>query len=569
MGFSSRRHGVKWLGSARSPWLGALVAVWVSWAQAQEGVAPVDSSRISTVGSSTNAPVATPLGGGPRSTGMTATNAEPAKPEGTPPSGGIAKGSAPGLVGEKPPVTRGNRILSFEVIVRLVYEKNPTVRAAREEMEAARHGLDEFRANLSRLEPFVELRSDLSDFPNRRDAFGKSVEAVVGVKKETFEGAILSAEVGGAHSRIDYDSGLLGYPDVESGGGALVRARVEMPFFGSRRRQDRIIAQAFQESTARKAQLDYLKSYSSVVDNALEYYNEALYYERLIAVYQRYAEDLQALARDRRLIPSDRARVESVRGSAETTKNIYQTRRLEDAEIIRAYLALAPEESFEIQVPEYRPSPFVEQAGHPDRLHKLLQQARENNPAFAVLDDARRNAALQRERATHGRYDVTAFLEGTTYPVGSPTYDDRYQGWTVGGGVNVRLNDRRVLEASRLKAEAEIRQFEAQIEAEELLVRRRITTETQGLLENQRNRSQILEVVRQKTEEFRLRREDYFAGRINIDQLVDTRSGLANSETSLAANLYGTSNREARLMMATGRGYELVGLRVRQAPDKK
>lgn len=456
--------------------------------------------------------------------------------------------------------------LNFETIVRLVYQNNPTVRAAREEMEAARHGLDEFRANLSRFEPFVETRTDLSGFPNRRGAFGNTVETVVGVKKETFEGAVLSSEVGGAFSRFEFDALQPGQSSVESGGGALIRSRLEIPFLGSRKRQDRIIAQAFQESTARRAQLDYLKSYSSVVDNALEYYNEAVYYQQLIEIYDRYASDLRVVAQDPRLKPQDRVRVETVRGSAETTRNIYQARRLEDGEIIRSYLALKPDEELSIAVPVYRLSPYVGSAKGIEQVQDLIRQARENNPAFAVLEDAKNNAMLQQTRALKGRYDVTSFLEGTTFPLGSESFDNRFQGWTVGGGLNVRLNDQRVLRSTRLKAEAEIRQFEAQIEAEELLVRRRINTETQGLLENDRNRSQIEEVVRQKREEYRNRREEYFAGRINIDQLVDTRSGLASSESTLASNQYGSSNREANLMLATGKAYELVGLRVRHAP---
>ena len=455
-------------------------------------------------------------------------------------------------------------LLDFDTIVRLVHQNNPTVRAAREEMQAAQHGLEEFRANLSRLEPYVELRSDESGYPNRRDALGNSVESVLGVRKETFEGAIFSAEVGGAYSQFAYDTAVAGLPSEEAGGGALIRARVEMPFFGSRRRQDRIISQAFQESTARRAQLDYLKSHNLVVDNALDYFNEAVYYERLIQIYRRYSQDLTALAEERRLRPEDKDRVESVKGSAETTLNIYQTRRLEDQLILRAYLAIQADVEIEVRVPEYRLSPFAEEVARTGTTERLRKQARDNNPTFTVLEDAKRNANLKRDRAIRGRYDVTAFVEGTTFPIGSPSYDNRYEGWTVGGGVNVRLNDRRVLDATRHKAEAEVRQFEAQIEAEDLLVRRQITIETQGLLENDRNRRQILEVVDRKTEEFKDRLQDYFESHINIDQLIDTRSGLTSSETSLAANLFNSSDRESRLLLATGRAYELVGLQVRQ-----
>jgi len=467
--------------------------------------------------------------------------------------------AAPGVDLASPPE------LSFDSIVKLVFTRNPTVRASREEMEAARHGLDEFRANLSRLEPFVEFRSDLSDFPNRRDAFGNTVETVVGLKKETFEGAVLSTEVGGAYSRYEFGPFMDGSTDVEAGSGALVRTRLEMPFLGSRRRQERIIAQAFQESTARKAQLDYLKNYSGVVDDALEFFNEAVYYQALVEVYDRYASDLAKILADSRLPAGDQARVESVRGSAESSRNLYASRGKEDTEILRSYLALAPGTPLQIRVPEYRVSPFADSADDPAKLAALLDRARENNPAFTVLRDAKNNAELQRQRAINGRYDVTAFLEGTTFPLGSQSFDNRFRGWTAGGGLNVRLNDRRVLKSSQLKAEAEIRQFEAEIEAEELRLRRRITTETRALLDNDRNRTQIMEVIRKKAQEFEGRLQEYFEGKINIDQLVDTRSGLASSETTLASNWYHSANRESRLLLATGKAYELVGLKVKTA----
>jgi outer membrane protein TolC len=279
--------------------------------------------------------------------------------------------------------------------------------------------------------------------------------------------------------------------------------------------------------------------------------------------YDRYLEDLNSLVADTRLAEHDRSRVGSVRGGAETTRNIYKARWAEDLQVLRGYVALAPTEEVELDMPEYQLSPLAAKADQPGELHSLLQQARENNPAFAVLRDAKSNADLQRQRAIKGRYDVTAFLEGTTFPVGSESFDDRYQGWTMGGGVNLRLNDRRVLKHTQLKAEAEMRQFDAEIEAEELLVRRRITTEAQALLENDRNRAQILEVLRQKAEEFKVRREDYYSGKINIDQLIETRSGLTSMESSLGSNLYNSANREARLLLATGRVYELVGLKVR------
>ena len=447
-------------------------------------------------------------------------------------------------------------------IVRLAYERNPTVRAAREEMKAGKHGLTEFRANLSRREPYVEMRSDLSDFPNRRGAFGNTAETVVGLRQETFEGGILSAEVGGSYSRFEFDRSIVTKDFIEAGGGGLVRTRLELPFFGSRRRQDRIIAQAYQESTARQAQLNYLKSYRTVVDNALSYYNLVVYYRRLVAIYQRWVEDLTSLAKDERISDHDRQRVESVKATAASYVGQYSARDQEYFTILTSQFSIDPSPDIEVEIPEYSLSAWAQQARTPAGLQHLIELARTNNPTFRVLDDAIQNAELRRKQAVEGKFDVTAFLEGTLYPIGSETFDNRVSGWTVGAGANVRLNDRRVREAARLKAEAQIRQFQAEIEAEEINIRRRILSTTTAVWDNDENRLQMLDVAQRKNAEFKQRLADYFNQLINIDQLLGTRSDIASNEAGLASNTYNTADREATLLLTIGQIFEAVGLRI-------
>lgn len=478
--------------------------------------------------------------------------------------------AAPGAAAARtsvPASTNGPRyipplLLNLDSIVKLAYERNPTVRASREEMKAAKHGQEEFRANLSRFEPYVEVRSDLSDFPNRRGAFGNTVESVAGVKKETFEGAILSAEVGASQSRFEFDQTLAGQNAVESGAGALVRTRLEMPFFGSRRRQDRIIAQAYQESTARKAQLDYLKSYRLVVENALSYYNLVVYYRRLVEIYDTAARDFAELMKDKRVDAPDRQRIESVKASAESNRNTYAAREKEYLTILLSYLAIDSPDSVTVQMPEYRLSPLIEQARTPHGLQELIERARSNNPTFRVLNDAIHNTELQHKQALRGKYDVTAFLEGTHFPLGSETFDNRFSGWTVGAGVNIRLNDRRVLTATRKKTEAQIRQFQAEIEAEEINTRRKIAGTAEATWSNHANRQQLIDSHEYKKKEYADRLREYFASEINVDQLASTRSDLTSSEANLAANVYNTADREATLILAIGQVFEMVGLKI-------
>ena len=70
----------------------------------------------------------------------------------------------------------------------------------------------------------------------------------------------------------------------------------------------------------------------------------------------------------------------------------------------------------------------------------------------------------------------------------------------------------------------------------------------------------------QVTREYHQRQSEYFDGEINIDQLLETRAEMTNSQTDVAANLYNTSNREINLLGATGRIYELAGLAIESSP---
>ena len=227
-----------------------------------------------------------------------------------------------------------------------------------------------------------------------------------------------------------------------------------------------------------------------------------------------------------------------------------------------SYLAIDASEHVTLDLTEYQLSPFVERARTPEGLQELVDRARSNNPAFRVLNDAIRNIELQNKQAIKGKYDVTTFLEGTLFPIGSQSFDNRFEGWNVGGGINIRLNDRRVLTATRKKTEAQIRQFKAEIEAEEISTRRKIVSTTEATWSNHANRQQLLQAHESKRKEFVDRLREYFNDEINVDQLLSTRSDLTSNESNLANNVYNTADREATLILAIGQIFEMVGLKI-------
>jgi outer membrane protein TolC len=271
---------------------------------------------------------------------------------------------------------------------------------------------------------------------------------------------------------------------------------------------------------------------------------------------------LDQLLQDIRLREPDRLRIETARAAVESNWNHVSSRQRDNFGTLLANLGAIPDQEVEMEMPDYRLSPWVEQARQEHGVRALIELARVNNPAFRILNDAIKNARLQHEQAVRGRYDVTTFLEGTTFPLGSAVFDNRYQGWMIGGGINVRLNDKRVRNATRLKSEAQIRQFEAEMEAEEIGIQQRVISNTTTILDNDQNRKQLLGAAARLASVFETRRKEYFAGTINIDQLLSARADIALNEDSLAANVQRTAEREANLSLAIGRVYEMVGLKL-------
>jgi hypothetical protein len=211
------------------------------------------------------------------------------------------------------------------------------------------------------------------------------------------------------------------------------------------------------------------------------------------------------------------------------------------------------------------PLRFLDAVRTPEGIQGLLVMAYRNNPRFTVLEDAIRNAELKRTQAILGTYDITAYLEGSHFPYGSPDFDDRVGGWMVTTGITMRLNDRRVLTASLKKAEAEIRAFRAQIQAEENDIRDQITIRADRLRAYYNSRTQVIENISRSRAQFEERCEAYFwrrATKMTIDDVLTALYLLTDAQTQLTTTINQITDAENDLLVSTGEVYRQVGIQI-------
>ncbi len=454
--------------------------------------------------------------------------------------------------------------LSADNIIRILFNKSPLMIASRERMVAAQYGLEEFKANLSRLEPYVRADASISDFPERRDARIESGTATAGISKETFDGSIYQADVGWSGARTRYGEVEKDQDDEVRGQGGTVHGGVEVPFVGSRIRTNRIISAAYQESTARAAKLQYLTQFQSYAASALQYYRYTLRQLGYLRVYQARLEDLKSLLNDPRLPPADYQRVQNELSAevlaSQTQYNNYRTYIL----ILLQYLGLRPGESYVlVEEPLDRPIRFLDLARTPEGVKQLLEQAYANTPKFQVYRNTIQDAELKRRQAIIGKFDITAAADATYYGYDEEDYDDRYEGGQAEFSLAVRQNDPRVQNASQAKAEAEIRQYQHLIAQQYRFIQRKIVENAHLLVLHQEARAAAMENIQKAEAEYNKRRNVYLSGTtgdFTIDDVLNAGTALETAQNNLIRNIQNIADCEDELYLATGEIYRLVGL---------
>ena len=133
-------------------------------------------------------------------------------------------------------------------------------------------------------------------------------------------------------------------------------------------------------------------------------------------------------------------------------------------------------------------------------------------------------------------------------------------------GTNTRTKFVLSLTASRLKAEAQIREFKAKIEAERLSIQQSVINATDNLRSKEELRIQILELISQRRDDYRDRVKRYLEDKdpsVIIDDVIYPLSNWTSAKVRLATNRLYRGTSTASLMAATGEVYRMVGMKVR------
>ena len=181
----------------------------------------------------------------------------------------------------------------------------------------------------------------------------------------------------------------------------------------------------------------------------------------------------------------------------------------------------------------------------------------DTDPEILTLRNEVRNAEVQLDLARRGQWDVALLLGGESALEGggeSNTISD----WSVNVGFEVSRVDHRVTDSLTRQAQANILRFSEAIAARENdifvdTLEPIIRIETLGA-----SRDELRANLPRFEADYQTGMDDYFAGTLNIDDLLKRRETLWNQQDEVARLTRLVGANVAELCSATGKFFELL-----------
>lgn len=437
-------------------------------------------------------------------------------------------------------------VLSARKLIPIAFDLQPDIKSSyqRFKSEAARY--DFFVVSRDSLTPIFRTSNDFGesrgDETVTRDR-GHTVEFAV--EKLFFDTTRLDVGVG---YQTDVDNDATGHHP-------FVSADLRYPLGASREKLERTSEEIFRRNELNDAQLDYIQEVRSRLQRALFRFHEVV----------RLADTVKTLAEWKNDLVAFRERLQrSSEGTA--TSDLSRV----DAEVTRVNSSLRNESGrFRVDlarlkslcgIPLYARAEITDEPFNPfeGATHEdLFRMSIETDPEILTLRNEVLNAEVQLDLARRGQWDVALLLGGESALEGRGE-SDTISDWSVNVGFEVSRVDRRVTDSLTRQAQANILRFSEAIAARENdifvdTLEPIIRIETLGA-----SRDELRANLPRFEADYQTGVDEYFAGRLNIDDLLKRRETLWNQQDEVARLTRLVGANVAELCSATGKFFELL-----------
>jgi len=439
--------------------------------------------------------------------------------------------------------------VAIESLMQLVFDENPEVVSARYALEVAEFQFKDFVRNLSQFTPFLS-RSSITR-SQRRYEEEQVYSTRVGLEKEFFDGASIFTGVGHGGN----------FGDPESGGGQFFETDITFPLFGSNTTLRRITARSREENELLNARLDYV---DIIRDNIRE---AQFHYFDLLTIKENKSRRIECIEDYKGFLTIGRAQSNPVE-----RRQIEASIQSEEADILRfeetinhilihlrfsigrKELSLSQVNSFDLYSEDYYGKSYLSRT-----VDDLLAEAERNDVTIRVLANARANSVEKKRLAEEGKWDVFADLNGQYDINGDGSLRDD-NGYLMGVGLRVTKIDPVLLGYSMSRAVAEIKEYDTLIREQHLQIKNQIDREWFMARNRRKQYEGLLESVKSQREVYLQKRKDYAEGKESIDNLIDYRKQLMQTQLSLVQSLHGFYWSIVRLDHACGVYFGQLGI---------
>ncbi len=437
-------------------------------------------------------------------------------------------------------------VLSARKLIPIAFDLQPDLKSSyqRFKSEAARY--DFFVASRDSLTPtfrssndFGELRADETVTRERNH----TVE--IGVEKLFFDTTRLDVGVG---YQTDVD-------DDATGNHPFVSADLRYPLWASREKLERTSEEIFRRNELNDAQLDYIQEVRSRLQRALFRFHEVVRLAETVRTLAEWKDDLVAFrerlegsgAED---VTSDLSRVDAEVTRVNSKLRNESGRYRVDVARLKAFCGIPLYAGIEIEEEPFNP---FEGATH----EELFRMSIDTDPEILTLRNEVRNAEVQLDLARRGQWDVALLLGGESALEGRGE-SDTTSDWSVNVGFEVSLVDPRVTGSLIRQSQANILRFSEAIAARENdifvdTLEPIIRIETVGA-----SRDELRTNLPRFEQDYQAGMDEYFAGTLNIDDLLNRRETLWFQQEEIARMTRLVGDNVAELCSATGKFFELL-----------
>lgn len=448
------------------------------------------------------------------------------------------------------PATAGVSVNASSIVF-LTFEHNPDVAAARFELEAAEYQFKDFERNLSQFTP-VLFRSNVErDVRHPEEDHYYKVQA--GMEKEFFNGSSVFAGVGHWGEFGDNSDGRSDFLEMD----------VQFPLFGSNTTLRRITQRARQENEMFNARLEYVDEIREVIEDAQDRYFWCLVYREQSRLILESASEYRRLLTLPQIDSNQAARhqVEDEIQSLQSEILQYQEQVTSYLLALQFLIGLESLDAAQVGGLDLYAEEYYGQSYLVRPLEDLVEEARRNDIQIRVLENARENSQEKKELAERGQWDIFVDLNGQ-YDLQSEGDLEDQNGYWASAGFRVQKIDTTLLRYSLRRAEAEIKKYDALIRGRELETRNQIEREWANAHSRRQQCEELFASVESRRAVYRQKRAGFAEGREMIDNLIQSRRDLLETELDLVQSLGRFYESITELNYACGVYFEPLGIEI-------